>query len=382
MDDACLPAIFAHFYLAKVLYAYTVFVMRKIIHVDMDCFFAAVEMREQPQWRSIPLAIGGSRERRGVIATCNYPARKYGIHSAMATAHALKLCPQLKVIPGRMALYKEVSGQLHEIFARYTSLIEPLSLDEAYLDVTETSLYQGSATLIAQAIRSDIRRELSLTASAGVAPIKFVAKIASDANKPDGMLVVTPEQLDAFVASLPLAKIPGVGRAMQGRLQQMGLHTAADVRSYPLAELIKRFGKFGMVLGQRCAAVDDRPVSNERVRKSVGVETTLATDIENEAECWRVIETLLPDLQRRIARAGVEERIAKQGVKLKFSDFRSTTVEHSYPGLSAERFRPLLQEALMRANGKGVRLVGINVGLRNEVTAQLSLPLEPVARAI
>lgn len=362
--------------LAKVLYAYTVTAMRKIIHVDMDCFYAAVEMREHPQWRHIPLAIGGSSDRRGVIATCNYPARRFGIHSAMATAHALKLCPQLKVIPGRMPLYKSVSKQLHAIFARYTSLIEPLSLDEAYLDVTDCEQHHGSATLIAEAIRADIARELSLTASAGVAPIKFVAKVASDANKPDGILVVPPDQLDEFVAALPLSKIPGVGKATQAKLAEWGLYTAADVRQVPLPELVKRFGKFGLVLGQRCAAIDERPVVSERIRKSIGVEKTLATDINGEAACWQLIEQLLPELQRRIDRAGASERICKQGVKVKFADFRSTTVEHSGPGMVPERFRPLLQDALTRSEGKGIRLIGLTVGLRGEVAAQLALPLE------
>ncbi|MGL5120726.1 MAG: DNA polymerase IV, partial [Plesiomonas shigelloides] len=174
--------------------------MRKIIHIDMDCFYAAVEMRDNPKLRHVPLAIGGRSERRGVISTCNYVARRFGVHSAMPTAQAFKLCPHLTLLPGRMDVYKRVSQQLHAIFRRYTPRIEPLSLDEAYLDVTECSLFHGSATWIAEDIRRAIREELQLTASAGVAPVKFLAKIASDMNKPDGLYVIRPEQMPDFVA--------------------------------------------------------------------------------------------------------------------------------------------------------------------------------------
>ncbi len=232
--------------------------MRKIIHVDMDCFFAAVEMRDDPSLRDIPLAIGGSADRRGVISTANYPARRYGVHSAMSTAMALKLCPHLKLLPGRMAAYKEASQHIREIFARYTPLIEPLSLDEAYLDVTDCSQCNGSATLIAEQIRQTISDELNLTASAGIAPIKFLAKIASELNKPNGQYVITPAQVPAFLQQLPLSKIPGVGKVTAKRLEDVGLITCADVQQYDLVALLKRFGKFwpgpvGALSGDRSA---------------------------------------------------------------------------------------------------------------------------------
>ncbi|MGA9618935.1 MAG: DNA polymerase IV, partial [Serratia proteamaculans] len=230
--------------------------MRKIIHVDMDCFFAAVEMRDDPSLRDIPLAIGGSADRRGVISTANYPARRYGVHSAMSTAMALKLCPHLKLLPGRMAAYKEASQHIREIFARYTPLIEPLSLDEAYLDVTDCSQCNGSATLIAEQIRQTISDELNLTASAGIAPIKFLAKIASELNKPNGQYVITPAQVPAFLQQLPLSKIPGVGKVTAKRLEDVGLITCADVQQYDLVALLKRFGKFGRVLWERCQGID------------------------------------------------------------------------------------------------------------------------------
>jgi len=192
--------------------------MRKIIHVDMDCFYAAVEMRDNPSLRDIPLAIGGSRTQRGVISTANYPARKYGVRSAMSTAMALKLCPHLTLLPGRFDAYKEASAHIREIFSRYTARIEPLSLDEAYLDVTDSPHCHGSATLMAREIRQIIADELNLTASAGVAPIKFLAKIASDLNKPNGQYVITPEEMPQFLLTLPLAKIPGVGKVTAKKL--------------------------------------------------------------------------------------------------------------------------------------------------------------------
>ncbi|MDI6936857.1 DNA polymerase IV, partial [Serratia sp. Se-PFBMAAmG] len=192
----------------------------KIIHVDMDCFFAAVEMRDDPSLRDIPIAIGGSRVQRGVISTANYPARKFGVRSAMPTAMALKLCPHLKLLPGRFDAYKEASRQIRDIFSRYTALIDPLSLDEAYLDVTDSEHCQGSATLMAQAIRADILRETGLTASAGIAPIKFLAKIASDLNKPNGQYVITPQVMPDFLLTLPLSKIPGVGKVATKKLEE------------------------------------------------------------------------------------------------------------------------------------------------------------------
>ena len=299
--------------------------MRKIIHVDMDCFFAAVEMRDNPALRDIPIAIGGSRVQRGVISTANYPARKYGVRSAMPTAMALKLCPHLTLLPGRFDAYKEASNHIREIFSRYTHLIEPLSLDEAYLDVTNSPHCHGSATLMAQEIRQTIFRETQLTASAGIAPVKFLAKIASDLNKPDGQYVITPADVPAFLRTLPLGKIPGVGKVSAAKLEQMGLRTCEDVQNSDLATLLKRFGKFGRVLWERSQGIDERDVNSERLRKSVGVERTLMEDIHEWAECEAIIERLYPELERRLANVKPDLLIARQGVKLKFNDFQQTT---------------------------------------------------------
>ena len=332
----------------------------------MDCYYAAVEMRDYPEYRNVPLAIGGSRDRRGVIATCNYPARKFGVRSAMATAHALKICPNLVLAPGRMDLYSEISKQIREIFSRYTNKIEPLSLDEAYLDVSNCTLFSGSATLIAKDIRRAIYAETQLTASAGVAPCKFVAKIASDENKPNGMCVVTPEGLDDFVIKLPLGKIPGVGKVTLAKLNNMGLYTCADIRTFPFDELIKRFGKFGAVIWDRSHGQDNRNLSVERQRKSIGVEHTLAEDISSEEDCIKMIDKLFPRLEKRIAKSGAS--VQSQGIKLKFSDFQQTTVEHKYHKLNKDYFFELLEEGLTRQNNRGIRLIGLHVGLVDSET--------------
>jgi len=339
--------------------------MRKIIHVDMDCFFAAVEMRDDPSLRDIPLAIGGSADRRGVISTANYPARRYGVHSAMSTAMAFKLCPHLKLLPGRMAAYKEASQQIRAIFARYTSLIEPLSLDEAYLDVSDSAQCSGSATLIAQEIRQAISDELHLTASAGIAPIKFLAKIASELNKPNGQYVITPAQVPTFLQQLPLGKIPGVGKVTAKRLEELGLFTCADVQQYDLAALLKSFGKFGRVLWERSQGIDEREVSPDRLRKSVGVERTLAEDIHRWEDCETlIVDKLYPELEMRLRKVKPDLHIARQGVKLKFQDFQQTTQEHIWPVLNQEDLinvaRRVWQE---RREGRGVRLVGLHVTL-------------------
>ncbi|MBW7983832.1 DNA polymerase IV [Enterobacillus tribolii] len=352
--------------------------MRKIIHVDMDCFYAAVEMRDFPELRDIPLAIGGSRDRRGVISTANYPARKFGVRSAMPTAQAFKLCPHLTLIPGRMALYKDVSLQIREIFARYTPLIEPLSLDEAYLDVTDCTLLHGSATLIARQIRQDIERELNLTASAGVAPVKFLAKIASDINKPNGMFVITPEQMPEFIRQLPLSKIPGVGKVTAAKLSELGLNTCEDLQRYPLADLLHRFGKFGRVLWERCQGRDEREVSPDRLRKSVGVEHTLAEDIHDWESCEVLLERLYSELEGRLRRVQPDLHIARQGVKLKFHDFQQTTQEHIWPVLDKRDLFAVARQAWdSRRLGRGVRLVGLHVSLLDpQVEKQLSLDID------
>ncbi|WP_413110824.1 DNA polymerase IV [Thaumasiovibrio sp. DFM-14] len=349
---------------------------RKIIHIDMDCFYAAVEMRDNPALRDVPLAIGGPSGQRGVISTCNYLARKYGIRSAMPTAQALKLCPELTVIPGRMTAYKEVSAQIREIFSRYTDKIEPLSLDEAYLDVTDSPHCYGSATLMAKQICKSIYDELGLTASAGVAPVKFIAKVASDLNKPNGMFVVNPDEVAGFVEKLALSRIPGVGKVTLAKLQRLGLACGADVQEYGQSRLVSQFGKFGQSLWERAHGIDNRPVVTQRDPKSVGVERTFNQNIHHFDECWSMLLKQFPELEKRLA-AKIEGReITKLGVKLKFADFQQTTVEHHHNCLHLDAFRYLLQEALTRQLDREIRLLGIYVGLKPKAkTEQLTFVL-------
>ncbi|WP_378005553.1 DNA polymerase IV [Aeromonas jandaei] len=350
--------------------------MRKIIHIDMDCFFAAVEMRDNPALREVPLAIGGASERRGVISTCNYVARRFGVRSAMPTALAKKLCPPLVLLPGRMALYKDISRQLRAIFHRYTDQVEPLSLDEAYLDVTHSRCCGGSATLMAREILHAIVTELGLTASAGVAPNKFLAKLASEQRKPDGLFIIRPDEVEAFTCLLPLGKLPGVGRKTAERLEAQGLFTCEDARALAPEELQSRFGKLGEMLTSRIWGLDEEPVQAQRVRKTVGVETTLASDLCDELACMEVLNRLLPELERRFQQVCPAEQLMGQGIKLKFADFHQTTVYRSQGGYQAELFIPLLKEGLLRAQGRSVRLLGLVVGLPKEGEVnQLSLDL-------
>ena len=342
---------------------------RKIIHVDMDCFYAAVEMREDPSLVGKPVAVGGSSRQRGVLTTCNYEARKFGCRSAMPTAQAVKLCPNLILLPVRMELYKSVSQQIHQIFRRYTEIIEPLSLDEAYLDVTDCQQCSGSATWIAQEIRQAIFDELHLTASAGVAPLKFLAKIASDQNKPNGQFVLRPDEVDEFVATLPLRKIPGVGKVTTEHLLQMGLETCGDVQKLSLPILVNQFGKMGKRIWDFSHGIDDREVQPHRERKSVGVERTLNYNIETLAEAQEILTALYPELERRILRAKPEIPLShyrKMGVKLKFDDFQVTTLEKSAVSFEAETFHDLMEKVWQRGHGRSVRLVGLHVIIPEE----------------
>lgn len=347
---------------------------KKIIHVDMDCFYAAVEMRDNPSYRNRPIAVGGHEKQRGVLSTCNYEARKFGIRSAMPTARALQLCPQLLVVPGRMHVYKQVSQQIREIFSRYTQLIEPLSLDEAYLDVTESTQCHGSATLIAEAIRRDIWTELQLTASAGIAPVKFLAKVASDMNKPNGQYVIPPDKVQEEVDKLPLEKIPGVGKVSLEKLHQAGYFTGKDIKESNYRDLLLKFGRLGASLWNKSHGIDPREVVVERERKSVGVERTFSENISSYDQCWQVIEEkLFPELEKRLEKASPDKAIIKQGIKLKFADFQLTTIEHIHSELELDYFKQLLSDILKRQQGREIRLLGLNVMLKPEIqTKQLS----------
>ncbi|PMH06854.1 DNA polymerase IV [Vibrio splendidus] len=322
-------------------------------------------MRDNPSYRNRPLAVGGHEKQRGVLSTCNYEARKFGIRSAMPTGKALQLCPNLLVVPGRMSVYVEISKKIREIFSRYTSIIEPLSLDEAFLDVTDSKQCHGSATLIAEAIRHDIWNELNLTASAGIAPIKFLAKVASDMNKPNGQFVIPPQDVQAMIDELPLEKIPGVGKVSIEKLHQAGFFTCKDIKESDYRDLLLRFGRQGASLWKRSHGIDDREVVIERERKSVGVERTFTQNISTYEECWQVIEDkLFPELETRLEKASPSKAIIKQGIKLKFADFQQTTIEHIHASLDREHFKELLSEILKRQQGREIRLLGLSVMLQ------------------
>ena len=350
---------------------------RKIIHIDMDCFYASIEMRENPTLADKPVAVGGRPEQRGVLTTCNYIARKFGLHSAMPTAQALKLCPHLVLLPVNMPLYREVSRQIHQIFQRYTTIIEPLSLDEAYLDVTDCDKCAGSATWIAQDIRQAIWDELRLTASAGVAPLKFLAKIASDQNKPNGQFVIEPKDVDEFVAHLPLKKIPGVGKVTSEKLLQMGLVCCADVQKIDRHLLLNALGKMGQQIWSYSHGIDERMIQPHRERKSIGVETTLLTNITALEQGIAVLDELYVQLVKRVQRSVGSisfSQLRKIGVKLKFEDFQVTTLEKSAVVFSRENFQQLLSQIWQRRQGRSIRLIGLHVMLPEENhSGQMSL---------
>lgn len=333
--------------------------IRKIIHIDMDCFYAAVEMRDNPALRALPIAVGGSSHQRGVICSANYEARAFGVRSAMATAKAVKLCPDLIMLPVDMMKYKTVSRGIQAIFKRYTDLVEPLSLDEAYLDVSNCELYQGSATRIAEAIRQDIELEHQVTASAGVAPNKFLAKVASGWNKPNGQWVIPPSRVAEFVAQLPVEDIWGVGKKTAAKMHQLGFKTCADVQSWSELALVQQFGGFGHELYQFSRGIDLRPVNPNRIAKSISAENTFLQDLQNLEACLDQLPELWQRLQNRLSRYQ-DRSIKNQFVKLKFHNFTQTTIERSSQQVNFELFKQLCQQAYIRKNIP-VRLIGLGV---------------------
>ena len=341
-------------------------VNRKILHIDMDCFYAAVEVRDNPRLRGLPVAVGGSPEGRGVLTTASYEARKFGVHSAMSTRLALKLCPNLILVPPHFDKYKTESRKIRQIFARFTELYEPLSLDEAYLDVSQNTQFSGSATHIAQEIRKQIYQETQLTASAGIAPNKFLAKVASDWQKPNGQFTVTPQMIDVFVKQLPVGKIPGVGKVTAEKMHALGIKTCNELQKWTIDQLSHRFGVWGVRLYDLCRGKDDREVSNERVQKSLSVENTYAQDLTTLQDCLSKTPELFQEFLRRFARSRVQDKVKGLVVKLKFHDFQQTTLERTdikEPNLKT--YQEMIESAYLRG-GKPVRLLGLGVKLLGE----------------
>ena len=359
---------------------------RKIIHCDCDCFYASIEMRDNPDLADKPIAVGGSPDRRGVVATCNYAARKFGIHSAMASATARKHCPDLIIVRPDMEKYRRASEMIHEVFRNYTAIIEPLSLDEAFLDVSLSDQYQGSATRIAEAIRSEVYDKVGITISAGIAPNKFLAKIASDWNKPNGQFVITPEQIDEFVAKLPVKKLHGVGKVTASKMKRLGIENCNDLRQLSSTKLREYFGSFGDRLHDLSLGIDHRPVQTERIRKSVSVENTYAVDLPSLASCLESLPDLNLRLAKRLEKLDDDYQIHKQFIKIKFHDFAHTTVEMLSTTTTPENFDKLCEQGFARGD-KPVRLLGMGVRLEPkssnkedlDTIDQLSLTLESEA---
>lgn len=344
---------------------------RKIIHIDMDAFFAAVEQRDFPQYRNLPIIVGGSPDSRGVVATCSYEARKFGIHSAMPSAHAHRLCPQAIFIKPRFDAYKQASKQIRSIFAEYTDLIEPLSLDEAYLDVTHSTLFKGSASLIAKAIKAQIKADCGLIASAGVSYNKFLAKLASDMDKPDGFYLITPEQGPAFAEQLPIEKFHGIGKVTAAKMHALGIATGSDLRQLSLATLQQHFGKSAQHYYHICRGIDHRPVNNHRVSKSIGVETTFQQDISARQEILQQLQTLL---DKALQKVNDKQLVAHTlTVKIKYHNFSQITRSKTLAE-PVKNSVDLLEELIKHTEvGESpVRLLGVSLSSLESLVLEMS----------
>ena len=348
---------------------------RRIIHIDMDAFFASVEQRDDPSLRGRPVAVGGSRE-RGVVAAASYEARQFGVHSAMPSITARRRCPELVFVRPRFDAYKAVSAQIQAVFARYTTLVQPLSLDEAYLDVTEPLQDLGSATAIAVAIKTAIKEETELTASAGVSYNKFLAKLASDHRKPDGLFVITPGMGPRFVEDLPVGKFHGVGPVTAARMNKLGIHTGLDLRQQSREHLAAHFGKAADYLFGIARGIDERRVEADRVRKSVGAESTFERDLLTWDEAVAAAAPILSKVWDACTRGGHSGRTVT--IKAKYSDFSQVTRSRTLPATigarttlettALELLRPLFPPP------RGVRLLGVSV-------SNLSGPAMPPTQA-
>ncbi len=351
---------------------------RKVIHVDMDAFFASVEQRDRPELRGRPVVVGGAPDSRGVVSTASYEARPYGVRSAMPAAQAARLCPQAVFLRPDLPRYRQVSRQVFEVLRRYADAVEPLGLDEAYLDVTADPAGLGSATRTAEAILRDVRAATGLTASAGVAPNKFLAKVASDLDKPNGLVVIPPERVDAVLRDLPIGRVPGVGRVTEARLRARGIETCGDVQRHDEADLLAWFGRSGLRLARLARGEDPRPVQAERRRKSCSVEDTFARDLVGRAAAQRELERLADLLEDRLRRCDGSGRTVV--LKVKYADFQQVTRSRTLPTPVREAPALLAEAAALLAqtevDRRPVRLLGIGVSHLDEAEAprQLLLP--------
>jgi DNA polymerase IV len=355
--------------------------VRKIIHIDMDAFYASVEQRDQPLYRGKPLVVGGSPASRGAVAAASYEARRYGIHSAMPSRTAQQRCPHLIFVQSRFEVYRAISEQIRDIFYRYTDWVEPLSLDEAYLDVTENKVDISSATLIAQELKQCIYTETQLTASAGVSINKFLAKIASGMDKPNGLFLIPPDQAEVFIEQLPVERFYGVGQVTAAKMYSLGIHTGADLKQWSEADLIEKFGKVGCFYYRIARAQDDRPVQPNRIRKSIGAENSYDPDLSDRTAIVAALTEIATVLKQRIDRKQSYGRTLT--LKVKYADYhqvtRSRTLLQSIDTIEMIMSLAIELLALTDIEQKQVRLLGLAISnLCQEEQAnyiQLEIPL-------
>ncbi len=354
--------------------------IRKIIHIDMDAFFAAVEVRDHPEYKGKPLIVGGDPNSRGVVATCSYEARKYGIHSAMASAVAYRLCPHAIFVHGRHEVYSQVSKQIRKIFVEYSHLVEPVSIDEAYLDVTYNKKGMKSATLIAKDIKKRIYQETGLTASAGVSYNMFLAKIASDMDKPDGLVVILPDKAKEVLEGLPIGKFYGIGKVTEKKMQMLGIHTGKDLKAQTLEELVRLFGKVGKYYYYIVRGIDKREVTTEREIKSIGHENTFAKDIDDMHEMKEYLEKCAAKIEERLKKHNVAGRTIT--LKIRYPDFYRATRSRTILKPTQDKeviistVNSLLEETLVKKCS--IRLLGISVSKleKDEINLPYQLTLK------
>ncbi len=357
--------------------------IRKIIHVDMDAFYASVEQRDYPEFRNKPVVVGGSPQGRGVVAAASYEARKFGIHSAMPASRAVKLCPHAVFLKPRFEVYRDVSYQIRDIFFDYTDLVEPLSLDEAYLDVTENHKNIPSGTLIAREIKKRVKQETGLIASAGVAFNKFLAKIASDLDKPDGLSVITPDKAEVFIEELPIGKFFGVGKATRSKMESLGIKTGADLKQWNEIDLVKQFGKSGHHYYRIVRGIDNRQVKPNRIRKSIGKERTFPDDVSDLEWIREFLDQLSGKISKSMGKLNASGKTIT--LKVRYKNFETVTRSHTLSHFTnrAEELSDVAKSLLIEteAGDREVRLLGISVSGLNlseggMIGRQLEIPFE------
>ena len=346
---------------------------KKIIHIDMDSFYASVEIAEKPYLRNKPVAVAGSSETRGVVTTCNYIARKFGVRSAMPSITAKKLCPNIIFIPVHMEKYRKTSKEIHKIFKCYTKIIEPVSLDEAYLDVTHSKYCGGDPIEMASQIRNKILNDLKITASAGVAPNKFLSKIASEWNKPNGQYCITKSMIEKFMFTLPIRKIIGVGEKTEKKLNDINIKTCGDLQNVSLIDLNSKFGKFGSTLFDLCRGIDTRDVESDRDSKSLSVEDTYAIDLNSKQKCITELSKIYKKLKQRLNEDKyMDKKIKSCFIKVKYNDFKISSHQTICVIPKIESYLKLLDKAIEKKS-KPIRLLGVGVIFDNRPQLNLNI---------